>query len=80
MISRPMKVTAREADILQRLAAGGTKATIASELGLSVNTVVSHVKKLYIKLGAHTAAQAVMRGVELRLLEVRKVGATAGED
>ena len=61
-------MTEREMQVLRLLAQGCTYATIALRLGVSVNTVGSHVKKLYAKLGVHTAAQAVMRAVELRLL------------
>jgi DNA-binding NarL/FixJ family response regulator len=71
-----MKITERELDILRRLAVGGTKATIASDLGVSENTISSHARNLYAKLGVHTAAHAVMRGVELQLLEVRQADGT----
>jgi DNA-binding CsgD family transcriptional regulator len=62
-------ITPRQAEILRRLAASASKATIASELGVSVNTVSAHVRKLYIRLRVHTAAEAVMRGAELQLLD-----------
>ena len=64
-------LTARELEVLRLLARGHTYATVASQLGVSVNTVGSHVKKLYTKLDVHTAAEAVMRAVELRLLGAR---------
>jgi LuxR family maltose regulon positive regulatory protein len=73
-------ITTREVEILRRLAAGGSKATIAAELGVSIHTISTHVRKLYIKLDAHTAAQAVMRGVELQLIEVRRSVVTADGD
>ena len=65
-------ITPRQAEILRRLAAGASKAAIASEIGVSINTVSAHVRRLYVRLRVHTAAQAVMRGVELQLLEVRE--------
>jgi DNA-binding CsgD family transcriptional regulator len=61
-------LTEREMDVLRLLARGRSYGAIATQLGVSINTVGSHVKKLYTKLDVHTAAEAVMRGVELRLL------------
>jgi len=37
-------------------------------LGITLNTVTSHIKNAYRKLDVHSAAAAVMRAVELRLL------------
>ena len=61
-------LTEREIEVLRLLARGRSYGAIASQLGVSINTVGTHVKKLYAKLDVHTAAEAVMRGVELRLL------------
>ena len=61
-------LTEREMEVLRLLARGRSYGAIASQLGVSINTVGTHVKKLYTKLDVHTAAEAVMRGVELRLL------------
>ncbi len=61
-------LTPREIDVLRLLARGGTYAEIGLQLGTSANTVASHIKNMYRKLGVHTAAAAVMRAVELRLL------------
>jgi LuxR family transcriptional regulator, maltose regulon positive regulatory protein len=41
---------------------------IAAELFVSVNTIRTHMRHLYAKLGVHTRASAVERGRELRLL------------
>ena len=61
-------LTQRETEVLRLLARGRTYADIAVTLGVSVNTVATHIKKLYLKLDVHTAAAAVMRGVELRVI------------
>ena len=61
-------LTQRETEVLRLLARGRSYGEIAVQLGVSVNTVATHIKKLYLKLDVHTAAAAVMRGVELRLL------------
>ena len=62
-------ITPRQAEILRRLATGASKAAIASEIGVSVNTVRAHIRRLYVRLRVHTAGEAVMRGVELQLLD-----------
>jgi DNA-binding CsgD family transcriptional regulator len=64
---KPM-LTPREVEVLHHLSRGQSYAEVAMSLGVSLNTVTSHVKNMYRKLDVHTAAAAVMRGVELRLL------------
>ena len=61
-------LTQRETEVLQLLARGCSYGEIAKQLGVSINTVSTHIKKLYLKLGVHTAASAVMQAIELRLL------------
>ena len=48
--------------MLRYLASRLTCAEIARELYLSVNTVRSHVKAVYRKLGVHSRSAAVERG------------------
>lgn len=54
--------------MLRALARGRTYVQTADELNVSLNTVASHVKNLYRKLGVRSARAAVWRGFELRLL------------
>ena len=63
-----VSLTPRETDVLRALARGRTYVQVADELGVSPNTVASHVKNLYRKLGVRSARSAVWRGFELRLL------------
>jgi DNA-binding NarL/FixJ family response regulator len=58
----------RECQVLTLLGRGLTYAQVAAELGVSLHTVASHVKNAYRKLDVHSAAAAVMRALELRLL------------
>jgi LuxR family maltose regulon positive regulatory protein len=61
-------LTPREIQVLHLLSRGCSHAKIGMHLGVSAHTVTSHVKNAYRKLDVHTAAAAVMRAVELRLL------------
>ena len=61
-------LSARELDVLRYLPTSLQLAEISTELFLSVNTVRSHVKSIYRKLGVQRRSQAVERARELRLL------------
>lgn len=63
-----IRLTQREAQVLRLLAHGCTYAQAAALLGVSVNTVASHIKTAYRKLDTHSAAGAVVRALELRLI------------
>lgn len=63
------RLTSREIDVLRLIARGFTYAGAAERLGLSAHTVASHVKKIYRKLGVHSAGAAVMRAVKLGFIE-----------
>ena len=61
-------LTSREIEVLGLLARGYVYAEIAERLGISLNTVASHIKNSYRKLAVHTGAAAVTRAAELGLL------------
>jgi len=63
------RLTSREAEVVQLLAIGCTYVQISDRLGVSAHTVGSHIKNLYRKLEAHSGRMAVMRAMQLRLLE-----------
>lgn len=52
-------LTARQTDIIARIANGQDDPTMARELGLSNETIRTHVRAIRDKLGARTRAQAV---------------------
>jgi LuxR family maltose regulon positive regulatory protein len=62
------ELTAREAAVLALLPTGLSAREIGQELGVSRNTVKTHSKNLYRKLGATGRREAVARGRELGLL------------
>lgn len=61
-------LTARQRDVLVRLAAGETPREIASSLGVSVVTVRNHVQAAMDRLGAHTRLEAVLAATSAGLL------------
>ena len=62
------RLTAREHEVLQLVAAGLTNAEIAAELRLSPNTVKEHASSMFRKLGARNRADAVVRAQRLGVL------------
>ena len=67
---RPVeRLTPRERDVLQLLAAGDTNRVIASRLGVSAGTVKIHVEHIIGKLQAVDRTQAAIRGMQLGLLD-----------
>jgi DNA-binding CsgD family transcriptional regulator len=68
-VAAEVRLTGREAEVLRLIARGCTYAQTAERLGMSANTVGTHIKNAYRKLGVHSAAAAVMRAIELRLLQ-----------
>lgn len=63
----PVRLTPRECDVLRHIARGCTYEQVADRLGVSLNTVCTHVKNTHRKLGVRSGAHAVMRAVELKL-------------
>ena len=61
-------VTDRQRQILTLLANGHSYDDIGTALGLSVNTVRTHVRTLYERLGVSTKVEAVVVAMELGLL------------
>ena len=60
----PCPLSAREVEVLKRLAEGKVYKQIAAELQLSTSTVRTHLHNIYGKLGAVDRAQAVLLATE----------------
>ena len=58
-----------ELAVLRGLAAGLSRREIGAELYVSLNTVKSHTRELYRKLGATSRSEAVARAETLGLVE-----------
>jgi PAS domain S-box-containing protein len=52
-------LTARETEVLKRLAKGNSTRTIANQLNISSATVNNHIKHILTKLDAHTRLEAI---------------------
>ena len=61
-------LTGQEIRVLERLAAGRSNKEIARDLGLSPNTVKTHVANLYGKLEVGRRTQAIGKARELALI------------
>jgi len=69
--SQSRELSPTELRVLRYLPTNLTRHEIASELYLSVNTVNTHIRNVYSKLGARDRSSAVQRARELRLLSSR---------
>lgn len=56
---RVKRLTPRETEILQRMAEGLSREQIATALGLSPNTLRTHVQNVLTKLGVHSKVEAL---------------------
>jgi len=68
----PEPLSERELDVLRLLASDLNGPDIARELVVSLNTVRSHTKSVYAKLGVNSRREAVRRAAELDLLSRRR--------
>lgn len=61
------QLTAREMETLRHIASGKSNKEIGESLGLTVNTVKTHIVGIYGKLGVRRRAQAVIKAREMDL-------------
>ncbi|MFM2197925.1 MAG: hypothetical protein RLZZ505_1357 [Verrucomicrobiota bacterium] len=58
----------RELDVLRLVAEGMANKQIGSELGLSENTIKTHIARIMVKVGTHDRTSLAMKAVSLGLL------------
>jgi DNA-binding NarL/FixJ family response regulator len=63
-----LALTGREQEVLRCLMAGMGYKRVATELEISIDTVRTHVRRIYRKLQVHNVAQAVTRALRERLV------------
>ncbi|MFT4235905.1 MAG: LuxR C-terminal-related transcriptional regulator [Microbacterium sp.] len=68
--ARVIHLTPREREILRRLVGGRSRPEIANDLFISLNTLKTHMRTLYRKLGATTRADAVRNAEREGLLSL----------
>lgn len=61
-------ITEREIEVLRLLESSLSSVEISRELYLSVNTVRTHIRNIYSKLGAHRRIEAIQKAKELKLI------------
>ena len=62
-------LTPHETRLLKLLVEGHTKRSAASEIGVSVNTVSFHLKRVYEKLHVHSKSEAVAKALKNRIIK-----------
>jgi LuxR family transcriptional regulator, maltose regulon positive regulatory protein len=67
-LSQADELSPSELRVLRYLPTNLTRPEIARELYVSINTVNTHVRNIYAKLGARDRSSALERARELRLL------------
>ena len=70
--SQPEELSPSELRVLRYLPTNLTRPEIARELYVSINTVNTHIRNIYSKLGARDRSFAVQRARELRLLSTAR--------
>lgn len=62
------QLTAREKEILTSLSKGNSYKLIAAEFAISIDTVRTHIKKIYEKLQVHSQTEAVSKAIHEKLV------------
>jgi DNA-binding NarL/FixJ family response regulator len=65
------ELSERELEVLRLLPSGASNKAIALQLGLSENTIKSHISHIFGKLGVQSRAEAVSSAVQRGLLQLR---------
>jgi DNA-binding NarL/FixJ family response regulator len=64
----PYQLTTREKEILASLSSGNSYKMIAAQLEISLDTVRTHIKKVYEKLQVHSQTEAVSKAINEKLV------------
>lgn len=67
-VENPYQLTAREKEILTSLSKGNSYKMIAAEFQISIDTVRTHIKKIYEKLQVHSQTEAVSKAIHEKLV------------
>lgn len=64
----PYQLTPKEKEVLASLSKGNSYKLIAAELTISIDTVRSHIRKIYEKLRVNSQTQAVTKAIQEKLV------------
>ncbi|HRG09482.1 MAG TPA: LuxR C-terminal-related transcriptional regulator, partial [Cyclobacteriaceae bacterium] len=64
----PYDLTVREREILTALSTGNSYKMIAAQFNISIDTVRTHIKKIYEKLQVHSQTEAVSKSINEKLV------------
>lgn len=67
-VVNPYQLTARETEILGSLSKGNSYKLIAAASEISIDTVRTHIKKIYEKLHVHSQTEAVSKAINEKLI------------
>jgi DNA-binding NarL/FixJ family response regulator len=67
-VQKHYPLTPRELDILRSLSKGNSYKLIAAEFDISIETVRTHIKKIYDKLHVHSQTEAVAKALKEKLV------------
>lgn len=67
-VDNPYRLTAKEKVVLTSLSKGNSYKLIASEFDISIDTVRTHIKKIYEKLHVHSQTEAVSKAIHEKLV------------
>jgi len=67
-LANTYSLTQREKEILSNLSKGNSYKMIAADLAISIDTVRSHIKKIYEKLQVHSQVEAIAKAMNERLV------------
>jgi DNA-binding NarL/FixJ family response regulator len=64
----PYQLTPKETEVLTSLSKGNSYKLIAAQVGISIDTVRSHIRKIYEKLQVHSQTEAVSKAINEKLI------------
>lgn len=67
-VENPYQLTPREKEILTLLSQGNSYKIIAAQSDISLDTVRTHIKKIYEKLHVHSQTEAVSKAINEKLI------------
>ena len=67
------ELSVRELEVLRLLVAGASNKALAVQLGLSENTVKTHISRIFAKLGVQSRAEAVAVALQRGLVSINRL-------